>query len=224
MPANEPAARADPAQAAEILVLVAHPELEQSRANRRLLDAATALQRDRRASVAVRDLYALYPDYLVDVDAEQAALAAARLVVWQHPIHWYGMPPLLKLWCDDVLAFGWAYGPGGRALRGKDVWLVATTGGGEESYRPDSYNRYFFDAFLPPYEQTAALCNMRFLPPLVLHGAHRANDAQLAEHAMAYADHLATYPNWPEMEFVEDCAECHVPETARPVDRSMEPA
>ena len=90
------------------------------------------------------------------------------------------MPPLLKLWLDEVLAFGWAYGPGGTALRGKDLWLVATTGGPEDSYRPDSYNRYFFDAFLPPYEQTAALCGMRFLPPLLLHGAHKASDAELA--------------------------------------------
>jgi glutathione-regulated potassium-efflux system ancillary protein KefF len=221
---NESPASADAAHGAEILVLVAHPELEQSRANRRLIDAARALQQGGSGRVAVRDLYALYPDYLIDVDAEQAALAAARLVVWQHPVRWYGMPPLLKLWCDDVLAFGWAYGPGGDALRGKDVWLVASTGGADDSYRPDGYNRYFFDAFLPPYEQTAALCGMRFLPPLVLHGAHRASDAELAAHATTYAHKLAEYPNWPEMEFIEDCVECRVPENARPVDRSMEPA
>jgi glutathione-regulated potassium-efflux system ancillary protein KefF len=222
MPANEPPSV--DAHGAEILVLVAHPELEQSRANRRLADAALALQQRASGRVAVRDLYALYPDYLIDVDAEQAALAAARLVVWQHPIRWYGMPPLLKLWCDDVLAFGWAYGPGGTMLRGKDVWLVASTGGADDSYRPDGYNRYFFDAFLPPYEQTAALCGMRFLPPLVLHGAHRASDAELAEHAQTYAKKLADYPQWPEIEFVEDCVECHVPENARPVDRPLEPA
>jgi glutathione-regulated potassium-efflux system ancillary protein KefF len=221
---NEPPVSADAAQGAEILVLVAHPELEQSRANRRLIDAALALQQGGNGRVAVRDLYALYPDYLIDVDAEQAALAAARLVVWQHPVRWYGMPPLLKLWCDEVLAFGWAYGPGGEALRGKDVWLVASTGGADDSYRPDGYNRYFFDAFLPPYEQTAALCGMRFLPPLVLHGAHRASDAELAAHATTFARKLAEYPNWPEMEFIEDCVECRVPETARPIDRSMEPA
>ena len=160
---------------AEVLVLVAHPELEQSRANRRMLLAARQLQAVAAPGrIEVRDLYALYPDYLIDVAAEQAALAAAKLVVWQHPIHWYGMPPLLKLWLDEVLAFGWAYGPGGTAVRGKDLWLAATTGGPEDSYRPDSYNRYFFDAFLPPYEQTAALCGMRFLPPLLLHGAHKA--------------------------------------------------
>ncbi len=176
--------------------------------------------------VEVRDLYALYPDYLIDVPMEQAALAAARLVVWQQPIHWYGMPPLLKLWVDEVLAFGWAYGPGGEALRGKDLWLVATTGGPEDSYRPDSYNRYFFDAFMPPYEQTAALCGMRFLHPLMLHGAHKASEAEiLAEilaHAQAYARQLATYPQWPELATVEECVDCEVPLTARPMENVME--
>jgi glutathione-regulated potassium-efflux system ancillary protein KefF len=228
MPATEPATIVTdeaPPRGADILVIVAHPELEQSRANRRLLEAARALGSGVHAgSIAVRDLYALYPDYLIDVAVEQAALAAARLVVWQQPIRWYGMPPLLKLWCDDVLAFGWAYGPSGVALRGKDLWLVASTGGPEDSYRPDSYNRYFFDAFLPPYEQTAALCGMRFLPPLVLHGAHRAGDDELAAHARTYAQKLADYPAWPEIAEIEDCVECQVPESARPVDRSMEPA
>jgi len=109
-------------------------------------------------------------------------------------------------------------------LRGKDLWLVASTGGPEDSYRPDSYNRYFFDAFLPPYEQTAALCGMRFLPPLVLHGAHKASEAELAAHAQAYVQRLADYPVWPEIDLVEDCVECAVPPSARPTDRVMEAA
>ncbi len=224
---DPPVAAADPAPpaGAEILVIVAHPELEQSRANRRLMDAARALQAaSAPGRLLVRDLYALYPDYLIDISVEQAALAAARLVVWQQPVRWYGMPPLLKLWLDEVLAFGWAYGPQGHALRGKDLWLVASTGGPEESYRPDSYNRYFFDAFLPPYEQTAALCGMRFLPPLILHGAHNASDVGLAAHTETYAQRLASYPAWPEIDQVEDCAECAVPPSARPVDRAREAA
>ena len=210
---------------AEILVLVAHPELEQSRANSRLLKAALALQSaSAPGRIEVRDLYALYPDYLIDVPLEQSLLASVKLVVWQQPIHWYGMPPLLKLWVDDVLTFGWAYGPGGTALRGKDLWLVASTGGPEDSYRPDSYNRYYFDAFMPPYEQTAALCGMRFLPPLILHGAHKASDAELAAHAETYAQRLADYPQWPEIASVEDCVACEVPSEARPVDKVMEAA
>jgi glutathione-regulated potassium-efflux system ancillary protein KefF len=204
----------------DILVIAAHPTLEQSRVNRKLLRAALKAH----ARVEVRDLYALYPDYLIDIAAEQARLAAARLVVWQHPIHWYGMTPLMKLWVDEVLAFGWAYGPGGQALKGKDLWLVASTGGPHDSYRPDSYNRYFFDAFLPPYEQTAALCGMRFIPPLLIHGAHRATEPEIAEQAGIYAQRLASYPDWPELAGLPECAACDVPAIARPADEAANDA
>lgn len=195
-----------------ILVLLAHPQLEHSRVNRALADAARA------AGIAVRDLYALYPDYLVDVAAEQAALSDVALLVWLHPLHWYGMPPLMKLWLDEVFAFGWAYGPGGQALQGTDLWLVTSTGGPEESYRSDGYNRFFFDAFLPPYDQTAALTGMRFLPPLVLHGAHRSSDDDIAAHAGLFADRLRSYPAWPELADMATCPMCEVPADARPND------
>jgi glutathione-regulated potassium-efflux system ancillary protein KefF len=202
---------------ADVLIITAHPEMQHSRINRKLMRAARSLGGDG-GRVLVRDLYALYPDYLIDAPAEQALLSTATLIVWQHPIHWYSMPPLMKLWLDDVLAFGWAYGPGGTALRGKDLWLVTTTGGPQESYHPDSYNRYFFDAFLPPYEQTANLCGMRFLPPLVLHGAHRAAAAEIQAHVDVYADRLQTYPRWPELDELLYKLPDRVPEDARPDD------
>jgi glutathione-regulated potassium-efflux system ancillary protein KefF len=195
-----------------IYVVAAHPNWRESRVNRRLFETAAALP-----GVAVRDLYASYPDYDIDVAAEQAALAAADLVVLLHPIHWYSMPPLQKLWLDEVLAYGWAYGHGGTALQGKDLWLAATTGGPESSYHPQSYNRYFFDAFLPPYEQTAALCGLRFLPPLLLHGAHRAQAADIDAHVAVFGERLATYPDWPELEELDACPACDVPPTDRPM-------
>ena len=219
-PAATPEAGSEIAVPAEVLVIAAHPQLEHSRVNRRLMQAAAGST----ATVQVRDLYALYPDYLIDIEAEQTLLASARLIVWQHPIQWYSMPALMKLWVDDVLAFGWAYGPGGTALRGKDLWLVATTGGPEDSYHPDSYNRYFFDAFLPPYEQTAALCGMRFLPPLLLHGAHRADEAEVAAHAQVYADRLVSHPHWPELDELLYGLSQRVPEDARPDDHDADQA
>jgi glutathione-regulated potassium-efflux system ancillary protein KefF len=196
---------------ANVLVLCAHPHLEHSKVNRRLKRIA-----QQTTGVAVRDLYALYPDYSIDVAAEQTALLAADLVVWLHPVHWYGMTPLLKLWVDETLAFGWAYGPGGTALQGKDVWLVASTGGSEAAYRPDGHNRYFFDAFLPPYEQTATLCGMRFLPPLVLHGAHKMSEQGLAEHVALFAQRLQSYPQWPELDELPACINVEIAGDQRP--------
>jgi glutathione-regulated potassium-efflux system ancillary protein KefF len=196
---------------AGIYLLAAHPSWRDSRVNRRLLSAAQSV-----SGVDAHDLYASYADYLIDVPAEQARLAAAQLLVLVHPIQWYSMPALQKLWLDEVLAYGWAYGTGGEALRGKDLWLVATTGGPEDSYHPESYNRYFFDAFLPPYEQTAALCGMRFLPPLVLHGAHSSPEETVAAHVDTFRERLQSYPRWPEIDELESSPACEVPPAHRP--------
>ncbi|VWX57372.1 Kef-type potassium/proton antiporter accessory protein, CPA2 family [Burkholderiales bacterium 8X] len=198
---------------ADIYLLAAHPHWRDSRVNRALFDAARSAP-----NVRVTDLYSTYPDYAIDIETEQARLAEARMLVLLHPIQWYSMPALQKLWIDDVFGYGWAYGPGGRALEGKDLWLVATTGGPEASYHPSSYNRYFFDAFLPPYEQTAALCGMRFLPPLMFHGARRASSEELGRHVDVFSERLASYPNWPELEELAACPACEVPAADRPTE------
>ena len=194
-----------------IYLLAAHPHWRDSRVNWQLLQAARSLP-----GIEVNDLYASYPDFAIDVQAEQARLARAELLVLLHPIQWYSMPALQKLWIDEVLSYGWAYGGGGTVLQGKDCWLVATTGGPERSYHPQSYNRYFFDAFLPPYEQTAALCGMRFLPPLLLHGARSASPETLAAHVEVFSQRLSSYPDWPELEDIAECVACEVPATDRP--------
>ncbi len=196
-----------------IYVLAAHPHWRDSRVNRRMLAAARGVP-----GVDVNDLYGSYPDFSIDVEAEQARLAKASLVVLVHPIQWYSMPALQKLWIDDVLAYGWAYGPGGTALQGKDLWLVATAGSPEPSYHPQSYHRHFFDAFLPPYEQTAALCGMRFLPPMIFYGARSTSEAEVTAHVDTFAQRLGSYPDWPELEELDACVACPVPETDRPAD------
>lgn len=208
-------------QPPDIYLIAAHPNWRASRVNRPLMDEARRLPR-----VRVQDLYGSYPDYSIDVAREQAALSQARLVVLMHPIQWYSMPALQKLWLDEVLTYGWAYGGSdsgsespGSALRGKDLWLVATTGGPEASYHPEGYNRYFFDAFLPPYEQTAALCGMRFLPPLVLHGAHSASQQDLLSHIQTLAQRLQSYPDWQELDEMDACPGCDVPARDRPAGR-----
>ena len=197
-----------------IYVLAAHPRWRDSRVNLAMLKAVRELP-----GIDINDLYSSYPDYAIDVEAEQARVARADLLVLLHPIQWYSMPPLQKLWLDEVLSYGWAYGGGGSALNGKDCWLVATTGGSEHSYHPKSYNRYFFDAFLPPYEQTAALCGMRFLPPLLFHGARSAAHEALMAHVEVFKDRLSSYPDWPELEDLEGCPSCVVPTTDRPQEQ-----
>ena len=175
---------------ASTLVLLAHPDLAHSRVTRRLAQALAA-----EPQVSVRDLYALYPDYWIDGDAERAALQAAQLVIWLHPVQWYSMPALMKLWMDEVLSYGWAYGPGGTALAGKDLWLCTSAGGSEQSYSAQGYNNQPFQTYLPPYQQTAALTRMRFLPPAVFFHAHRAETDELLLHVERVVNQLRRYPD-----------------------------
>ena len=99
-----------------ILIIYAHPYPHHSHANKRMLEQARTLE-----GVEIRSLYQLYPDFNIDIAAEQEALSRADLIVWQHPMQWYSIPPLLKLWIDKVFSHGWAYGHGGTALHGKHL-------------------------------------------------------------------------------------------------------
>lgn len=170
-----------------VSILLAHPDLAQSRVTRALAQAVEAAASP---LLDLRDLYRLYPDYAIDLAQERRALAQSQMVVLLHPFHWYGMPALLKLWVDEVLKFGWAYGPGGEALRGKTLWLVSSTGGKAESYSTAGHHGHGIETFLLPYQQIARLCGMQYRPPLLLHGAHHVNDADLHQHALSFVQTL----------------------------------
>ncbi len=165
-----------------ILVLFAHPVLERSRVNRRLVEAIRDLE-----GVTIRDLYEEYPTLSIDVKREQELLLAHDVVVFQHPFYWYSCPALLKEWQDLVLEHGWAYGKGGTHLRGKTTLNAVTTGGPEVAYAKGGYNRFTVRELLAPWDQTAYLCGMKYLAPFAVHAALKVtSDADLAIARAAY--------------------------------------
>jgi len=168
-----------------ICLLYAHPYPDRSRANRVLLDAVSDLP-----ELDIRRLYDLYPDFSIDIEAEQQALTRADVIVLQHPLYWYSVPGLLKHWFDKVLALGWAYGEGSSALHGKTCLWVTTTGAHEHGYAADGMHRRPFADFVPAIEQTARFCGMHWAPPQVVFGAQRLDHAALAERGRRYREQL----------------------------------
>ncbi len=170
----------------KVLVLFAHPAYQKSRANRQLVEAIQHLD-----GVTFRDLYELYPDFNIHVAEEQALLTDHDVIVFHHPFYWYSSPALLKEWQDLVLEYGFAYGQGGMALKDKWLLTVITTGGGEEAYRHEGYNHFTIPELLQPFEQTAWLCKMRYLPPFVVHGVQKLSADEIDRYAHAYQDVIA---------------------------------
>lgn len=172
--------------AASVLVLLAHPALPKSRANRAMRAAVEDLP-----GVTVHDLYEAYPDFLIDIEAEQARIAAADVLVFQHPLYWYSAPAIVKEWLDLVLTHGFAYGEGGTAIAGKP-WLQAISAGGKEyGYRPDGYNRFTIDELLRPFEATAHLCGCRWQNPFVIYAAHSCEGAAIEQGVASYRARIA---------------------------------
>jgi glutathione-regulated potassium-efflux system ancillary protein KefG len=152
----------------KVLILLAHPKYEHSVVTQSLVNAVSNLE-----NVEIRDLYELYPDFNIDVQTEQETLIMADIIIWQHPVYWYSAPPLLKQWIDLVLEFGWAYGPGGIYLKGKQVFNATSSGGAKEAYSKEGKHGFTLKEFFLPFYQTAKLCNMSYLPPFQVNGTHK---------------------------------------------------
>ena len=150
----------------KILIISGHPDLDASHTNRLIL----ARVAERVDEIEIRRLDALYPDYRIDVAAEQQALLGAGIVVLQFPFYWYSVPALLKKWMDEVLSYGFAYGSTGDKLKGKHLVLSLTIGGPAASYAADGYNHFTPDQLLLPLVQTANLTGMQLQPPILSHG------------------------------------------------------
>lgn len=166
-----------------ILVLFAHPALQKSRVNRHLIQSVRELDR-----VRIHDLYEEYPDFQIDVPREQELLRAHDLVVFHHPFYWYSSPALLKEWIDLVLQYGFAYGSRGLELQGKGFMNAITTGGGVQAYGRDGLNHFTVREFLAPFEQTAKLCHMQYLPPFVVQGTHLLQHDNIQRYADDYRE------------------------------------
>ncbi len=115
------------------VLLLAHPDLATSRANRALLDGLNGMP-----ELEIAELYALYPDGEIDVAIERERVLRADRLVLQFPLQWYSTPPLLKLWQDAVLTPLFYMEPDLAAFTaGLPVLAATTTGGPLASFQPD---------------------------------------------------------------------------------------
>ena len=165
-----------------ILIIFGHPAFKRSTINAALRQAVETLD-----GVTFHDLYASYPDFLIDVDFEQKLCESHDIIVFQHPFYWYSTPAIVKEWFDLVLEHDWAYGSAGNALEGKITFEAITAGGSQENYGPDGLNLFTIRELTTPFRATANLCGMDWLPPFAVLGIHQGlPEKELVRHAEDY--------------------------------------
>jgi len=166
---------------AKVLILFAHPALEKSRVHARLIKHVRNIE-----GVTFNDLYQAYPDLDIDIKREQQLLLEHDIIIWQHPFYWYSAPAIIKQWQDLVLEHGWAYGSGGTQLTGKRIFNAISCGGPRGAYSKGGRNRFSIRELLTPFDQTAYLCHMTYMPPFAVHGTHALSREDIELHAIQY--------------------------------------
>ena len=140
-----------------VLVLVAHPNLKESTANKALYDVATGVDK-----VEVIDLYSLKK---FNVDEFKEKVDKVNAIVFQFPFYYASAPAKMKEWIDDVF-----YMFSKESIQGKALMVAVTTGSEESAYRSGGRNMFTVDELLRPYQLTANHSGMVWQTPFVVYG------------------------------------------------------
>jgi len=169
------------------LVIVSHPYAEQSHAIKALEHVAQIS-----SDVTVRNLESLYGSDATsfDVAAEQQAYAGVDRVVYLFPIHWFNLTPMLKAYLNQVWTYGWAFGPNGTALKGKEMLVVVTAGATEHTYSAEGLIRSSMDDVLTPMKASAYYIGMKYLPPLAFYSALGVSEETLEDFCRTFVERL----------------------------------
>lgn len=169
------------------LIILAHANMGGSRLNRALINAV-----EQAGAAEVHDIYAAYPNGVIDAGAERARVDAHKKIIFQFPLCWYSCPPLLSTWLVDVYTRGWAYGPGGRALNFKTFGVAVTAGSNGRDYTHEGRYRHTMEEVLTPFELLARHAGMHYLPVFSVTAAREVTDEQLGAIATRYVDHVTS--------------------------------
>lgn len=171
-----------------VLIISGHPNLKASVGNVTVLnEVARALP-----EAEIRRLDALYPDYKIDVAAEQEALLKVDVMVWQFPFSWYSLPGIMKLWLDQVFVHGFAHGSMAK-LGGKKLVLSFTSGASQTLYASDGFFGHAVEDYLTPFRTTAALCNLDWQQPVYTCGISYADrdEAKIVQQQVMAKEHAS---------------------------------
>jgi glutathione-regulated potassium-efflux system ancillary protein KefG len=148
------------------LLICGHPDLSRSRFSSGVLSGV-----DRE----IFDLHVLaeHPAHKsFDAGAEIQRLARASDLLLLFPLHWYGPPSILVRWMEEALPTSGDLSPA-RALYGKEVGFLISTGGDAAEYSATGKNERPVFEYLHPVLMTFKYFGARVRRPTIFHSAWR---------------------------------------------------
>lgn len=167
------------------LIIVSHPDIEDSNSQQFLKEASEGLQ-----NVTYHHLESTYPTGEIDVAHEQELLAQHDRILFQFPFYWYSSPAMLKHWQDEVLEERVAYGSGGNLLKGKELGLVMIIGVAEKEYQVGGLEHFTISQLTAPYLALANKCQMSFIRPFAIFQYYYKSELEQMKLLVDYQQYL----------------------------------
>ena len=127
----------------QVVVLLTHPNIKESRANKALMDAISDM-----GEVAIYNLYEMRVEDAFNAEIWSTIISHASALVFQFPFYWMSAP----------------------AVAGKTLMVVTTAGSEHDAYRSGGRNRFTVDELLRPYQASAVHAGMVWQTPLIVYG------------------------------------------------------
>lgn len=129
-----------------------------------------------------------------EVEREITKWKQADFVIYQYPIYWFMIPPILKQYMDDVYAYGeffafndGPYGSGG-LMKDKHVMLSTTWNAPLDSFGGDFFEGADRDTVLLPMRKSQSYCGLGELPHFSCHDVIK--NPAFAEDKVRFVKHL----------------------------------
>lgn len=167
------------------LVVFAHPYLEHSNSNVELINFYV-----RHQHFTLRDLYEEYPDFHIAAFRERKRLKNYERIIFQFPIIWFSIPPLLRLWIDEVFDREWLKEGVENPLEGKEVFIVVTTGGKERSFSKEGTYKYTIDELISGLIVSLNVFNAEIKNIKVVYEANKLSKKEIILHKREFAELL----------------------------------
>ena len=133
-------------------MILAHPSIEKSIGNKIISNEIANNE-----NTTIRHLDKLYPNFKIDIKAEQEALLTADTIIFQFPLFWYSTPAILKHWIDQVIQYGFAFGKDSYNLEGKKIIVSFTIGSPIKDYPTEVIEKITF-----PFQGLASYCKVKY--------------------------------------------------------------
>jgi putative NADPH-quinone reductase len=169
------------------LVLFAHPYFEHSTTNVRLLECYEPMQ-----NVTFRDLYEDYPDFHIQAFRERKRIVDYDRIIFHFPIIWFGLPPLLKLWIDEVFDMRWIAEGQHNILSGKDAVIVTSVGGSESNYTREGKYKTTAEELLTGLCVSLDINNIDLKNTHIIYNADNLEEEQLEDYCKELSQILNT--------------------------------